>query len=604
MTKPVFVYDGDCDFCRVWIERWRELTGEAVDYRPYQQAAADFPHIPAEDFVRAAHLVEPDGSVSEGAEAVFKALALVEGRGWLLKLYALPGFARAASAVYRAVSSHRRTASLLTSLLWGKRVKRPRYSLVRWVFLKGMGVVYAVAFLSLWVQVHGLIGSRGILPVGPWLESVGMQQATVWRFVKVPTLLWLGSGDTALHLLCAAGLLSSLALAGGLLPRLGALGAWLCYLSLFTAGRVFLSFQWDILLLEAGFLALLFAPGRLRPGVFGGRPPSAAVVWLLRWLLFRLMFLSGAVKLLSGDAAWSDLTALGFHWQTQPLPVATSWYLHQLPGWSQQVLCAGVFVVELIVPFFVFAPRRLRLLACGIFLFFQALIVATGNYAFFNLLTVVLCICLLDDDWLGHMLPKRMAGVASKPPVAARCFTAAAAFAALVSLLVVTSGAQFAGRLGTPLPPALRGLVSALAPLRLTNSYGLFSVMSRKRPEIIVEGSMDGKTWQAYEFKWKPGDLQGRPRIVAPHQPRLDWQMWFAALGSYHRNPWFVSFVGRLLEGSPQVLGLLANDPFDGRPPRYARAVVYDYSFSSPGDDAWWRRVPLRLYMPVMQRPD
>jgi Lipase maturation factor len=465
---------------------------------------------------------------------------------------------------------------------------------VRRIFLRLLGLVYLIAFVSLGAQVDGLIGSRGILPVAPWLEWV-KGQVGAQGYWLLPSLAWIDAGDGFLRFLCFGGAALALLVIVELAPA-PALGlCWLFYLSLVSVGRVFLGYQWDSLLLETGLLAVFLAPLGLRPRP--GAPPSPLAVWLLRVLLFRLMLGSGLVKLLSGDAAWRGLTALRYHYETQPLPTPLGFWAHQLPGWFQTLSAVLMFGVELVVPFFVFGTRRLRQLACGAILGIQALIAATGNYTFFNLLTAALALLLLDDA----ALPGRPPDSASPAP-RGRAWPRGVLWP--VALVLGLAGlAEMLGSLGAGFWP-LTSLDRALAPLRSVNSYGLFAVMTTSRPEIQVEGSRDGVHWEPYVFRWKPGPLDRAPGFVAPHQPRLDWQMWFAALGTCRQNPWFVEFLERLLEGSPPVLGLLAHDPFPDHPPRFVRAQLYDYHFTSPAElrasGRWWRREALGAYCPVL----
>jgi len=606
-VKPLLVYYGDCGFCRRWVARWKSLTGDRVDYAPYQQVAAQFPAVAPHRFAEAAQLIEPDGQVLSGAQAVFKTLSYAPGRGWLLWAYRhMPGAAAVSEAAYRFVARHRRGASVLTRLLWGGDLQPPSYYLSRWLFLRLLGAVYLIAFVSLWVQLPGLIGHNGILPATNLLRAAA-ERLGPQRYHLLPTLCWLSADDGFLRFLCGGGVILSLAVFFGLAQAPALLLLWAFYLSLVTVGGDFLAFQWDILLLETGLLAVFFAPLRIRPNLARERPPPAIVLFLVRWLLFRLMFLSGAVKLASGDAAWRRWIALNFHYETQPLPTWPGWYAHQLPEWFQKSSVSVMFFIELVVPFLIFAPRRLRFLACAALVWLQALIAATGNYCFFNLLTVVLCVPLLDDAFLKRFLPGRLGAFPAawslkiRRSLWKRCL--AAPFAVV---LVAVSSLLGASRIGLvrDVPDFARPVLGWVTPFRSINSYGLFAVMTVSRPEIIVEGSRDGRTWVEYEFRWKPGNLKRRPAFVAPHQPRLDWQMWFAALGSYRHNPWFINFLQRLLEGSPEVLALLEKNPFPGQPPRYVRAILYRYHFTDRTTRReggyWWRRQPLGLYCPVI----
>jgi lipase maturation factor 1 len=422
----------------------------------------------------------------------------------------------------------------------------------------------------------------------------------------------LSSSDGFLLFLCWGGGFLSLLLFARVAPIVVLPLLWAFYLSLTTIGQVFLGYQWDALLLETGLLAILLAPLGLRPRWDAEPAAPASAVWLLRWLLFRLMFGSGVVKLRSGDQAWRTLTALRVHYETQPLPTWVGWYAHQLPGWFQTFSTAVMFAVELGAPFLIFAGRRGRRIACAAFVGLQLLIAATGNYCFFNLLTIALCLLLLDDDalppkWRPSPSTSTLAGSEGPRPASARWLRGLLATAGVVSFaLSLVIVADTVG-LPVPWPRAVLSAFDAVSPFRSVNSYGLFAVMTMSRPEIIVEGSADGEIWRPYVFRWKPGDVTRRPAFVAPYQPRLDWQMWFAALGTCESNAWFVRFVDRLLEGSPPVVGLLAENPFPAEPPQMIRATLYDYRFTRIGEaearSAWWRRKELGPYCPVMDSP-
>jgi hypothetical protein len=366
------------------------------------------------------------------------------------------------------------------------------------------------------------------------------------------------------------------------------LALYVLYLSFNMAGQEFLSFQWDSLLLEAGFLAIFF-----------GRSVSGArtIAWLYRCLVFRLYFLSGYVKLGSHDPAWASFNALKFHYHTQPLPNVIAWYADKLPDWFQRSSTASILGIELFVPFLIFTPRRWRMAGAFALLALQTLIFLTGNYTFFNLLTMALTLFLFDDQalgWLGKLAAGEPECSASKRIRMVR--------AMLVAALLGLGIARLAQTIEGSIPEPLETMTRVFSPFQIVNSYGLFAVMTTTRPEIVIEGSDDGENWLPYEFPYKPGNLYRAPGWIEPFQPRLDWQMWFAALGDYQSNPWFPALMLRLLEGSPEVLGLLENNPFPTHPPRLIRAELFEYSFT--GNDirnqsgAWWKRVPRGLYMP------
>jgi predicted DCC family thiol-disulfide oxidoreductase YuxK len=606
-AKPLLVYDGDCGFCRKWIARWSRLTGDQVDYEPYQKAASLFPEIPLSRFQKAVQLIEPDGRVTEGAEAVFQSLARSRFLGWLLWIYAkIPGISFVSEKIYQWVADHRTLLSSVDSCGLAPADDRPTYFLSRGVFLKVLAVAYFTAFTSLWHQVDGLIGAAGILPAHRLLEQVQLQLGFqgYWFF---PTLFWFCPQDWFLHFLCGGGAVLSILLFLDWFPLLCLFLLWCFYLSLVTVGSDFLGFQWDNLLLECGFLSLFLVPIAQRTGRSVLQPIPAASLWLFQWLLFRLMFSSGMVKLSSGDPNWIHLTALQYHYETQPLPTPLAWLFHQFPDWFQIFSCGFLFFVELVVPFFIFGPRRLKPIAFGFLISLQILIALTGNYCFFNLLTLGLCLFALEDAAWPTFIRKRW--VSSKEKKKAR-YGPSWIRAVVIAVVLLVSSTQlvsvFGGRWNWPEP--VGAFCEILAPFRSLNDYGLFAVMTTARPEISVEGSQDGIAWLPYEFKWKPGDVNRAPAFVAPYQPRLDWQMWFAALGNYQDNPWFVQFLIKLLQGSPDVLGLLKTNPFPGTPPQFIRAQVYDYHFTDWKTHfqtgAWWQKSYLKDYIPAFSLKD
>jgi hypothetical protein len=467
-----------------------------------------------------------------------------------------------------------------------------RHGLVRWLFLRALGGVYLAAFSSLAAQVIGLYGKRGILPIARLLEHAKELPARD-RYLVYPSLFWLDASDKTLVRACRTGQCLSVLLMLGVAPRITSALLWSLYLSFVSVGRDFLAFQWDALLLESGAHAVLVAPPGMRPRF--DREPSRAAVLMMRWLLFRLSFGSGWSKLRSGDPTWRDGTACVYHYETQPLPTRLGWYANQLPLAVQKASTAFAVASELGGSLLAFAPRRLRYVGLAMTSAMQLAIAATGNYGFFNLLTATIALWLLDDDAFARLAPHTRE---VKPALAERIVTVGAAIpVALLSAIQLTEL-----DVESKTPPKLRRVWSAVDLLRSLNRYGLFSVMTTKRPEIVIEGSDDGETWRPYAFRYKPGDPRRAPRWVAPHQPRLDWQMWFAALS--HPPPWFLRLLVRLLEGSPEVIGLLESTPFPGAPPRFVRALLYDYTMTDrrtrARTGAWWKREELGVYFPAV----
>jgi hypothetical protein len=459
-------------------------------------------------------------------------------------------------------------------------------------------VIYLAAFVSLAVQIRGLVGSTGILPAAAFLDDLKSRLGP-WRFVALPTFCWFRVGDGFLEFLCWSGAALSVALIFGIAPIIALVLLWACYLSLLNVAGVFLGYQWDVLLLETGFLAVWLAPLELLPQFPPRVQPHPIAQWLACWLLFRLMFSSGVVKLRSGDPTWRALTALTYHYETQPLPTRLAWFAHQLPTWAHKLSCLIMFAIELATPLLFFAPPPFCYAAGALTIGLMVSIMATGNYCFFNLLTIALALLLFDDGaW-----PQRGAGGAIE---ASWPWWALLPAAVVLGALSVRPAVYLFGR-RVRWPHVVERLFARFEPFRLVGSYGLFAVMTTERPEIVVEGSNDGVTWNAYEFKWKPGDPMRPPRYCMPHQPRLDWQMWFAALGDYRNYRWFTAFLARLLENAPAVVALLRENPFGASPPRFVRGVIYRYRFATRAErratGAWWRREPLGLYGSALTRP-
>jgi hypothetical protein len=374
------------------------------------------------------------------------------------------------------------------------------------------------------------------------------------------------------------------------------IGAFVLYLSLYHAGQYFTNFQWDTLLLESGFLAIFLVGG-----------PSLLLVFLFEWLLFRLRFMSGYFKLASGDPSWSGLTALNHYFETQPLPHLGSWYVQHLPEW---VLKSGVGLTlcsELIVPFFIFLPRPFRIAAAAITILMQLLIIATSNHNFINLLTIALCVFLLDDRLLSRLLPNRLQPV-RQPQARDKPARSKHILVGLIALLIVPASliSFTANALQRHLPLPFHQFSDSIRRLGLGNIYHVYPTMQVDRYELDIQGSNDGIDWQSYRFKYKPGKLDRAPPFNVPHQPRLDWLIWFVPTQQMAHMYWFDLFMQRLHEGSPQVIDLLAQNPFPDQPPVYLRVLVYRYHFTTPEQRAetgnWWQREYLGIFPQVEPR--
>lgn len=593
------MYDGDCAFCRLWVDAWRERTGDRVIYATSKEIGENYPDIPPEKYRRAVQLIDDDGRRYAGAAAVFRLLAHVPGRGWLIRLYEAPLVAPVSEWAYRLIARHRPFCLKLTHLLWGKKIRTQKVGITARIFLQALAVAYLVAFVSLIPQLPGLVGPHGLLPATVTLAALKSQLggAAYWF---APTLAWFSAQAGALQFMAIMGVLASLLAIGGILTVPCFIVMWALYLSLTVVGQDFMAFQWDNLLLEAGFLAIFLTPLRWTSRYAARVQASPLVVWLFRFLLFRLCFSSGLAKLVSGDRTWRQLTALQFHFETQPLPTPIAWFAHHLPAWFLKIAALGTFGFELVVPLLFFLPRRARAFGAGLAAVFQLLIMATGNYAFFNWLTLALCLLLLDDGMIGRFFPKvkKENVTEAKPEGRLRRWSLR-----ILAALTITLGVAQLSAFFVRVPRPLLVVDAVLSPLRIVNGYGLFAVMTTHRQEILIEGSDDGVTWKEYAFRDKPGDVKRAPRFIAPFQPRLDWQMWFAALSDADQNLWFTDLMFRLLQGSKPVLALFKDVPFPDAPPTYIRATLYTYRFTTldehKTDGAWWHRQMKFGYFPA-----
>ena len=466
------------------------------------------------------------------------------------------------------------------------------YELVASLFLRLLGVIYLIAFASLLIQVQGLVGDQGILPVADLLAHV-TNEAGSERYYRLPTIFWLNHSDIALVAATLYGCVVSLQVIFNFWQRSALVIAFVLYLSLYNVCQPFLHFQWDGLLLEAGFLAIFL----------GSR--SSIIIWLFRWLLFKLRFMSGLSKLASGDPAWSGLTALNTYFEVQPLPNPLSWYAHQLPEFVLRSATAATLVIEILVPFMMFMPRRWRFAAAWITIFWQLLIILTSNHNWINLLTIALCLFLFDDKALRSILPKKLHIPYLPQPVQAGfalqlrnvAFTVMAVvilFISFTQLWMLSTDKTVGGRLGK-----VQEYIDAY---RVANMYHVFPTMTTQRVELELSGSIDGIEWMTYRFKYKPGYLDKRPELVMPYQPRLDWQMWFVPLHSKHL-PWFEEFLYALLDNSPDAVELLEHNPFPDKPPRFIHVDAYKYTFTTPEQREqsgnWWNREALGPFLPL-----
>ena len=486
-----------------------------------------------------------------------------------------------------------------------------QYWLTRCLFLRLLGCIYAIAFLALANQLLPLLGAGGLLPVHLFLDKSASEGSGWDAFWSTPSLMWFGGSDGFMTALAWLGFSMSLILIIGFssVPLLVAL--WIIYLSFVNVGQLFYGYGWEILTLETGFLAIFLCPFRGGWGVLRHNVPDKAVLWLLRWLLYRVLFGAGLIKL-RGDPCWWDLTCLIHHYETQPLPNPLSWYLHQMPGWFHQAGALFNHLVELIAPVLIFGPRLLRGIGGLLIALFQLLLILSGNLSWLNYLTLVLCISCFDDEhWRAacRVMPARIRAVlvtwsqelyehlGIAPVLSPRRRFVRYTLLVLVAYLSIDPVANMIS--------SRQVMNTSFDPLHLVNTYGAFGSVGKVRPEVILQGTEDevvtaSTEWKDYEFNCKPGDPSRRPCVVAPYHHRLDWQIWFAAMSDYRTQPWLVHLVYKLLHGDQPVAGLLARNPFPDQPPGYIRAELYAYEFTELEEEGWWKRRRVGEYLPAV----
>lgn len=468
------------------------------------------------------------------------------------------------------------------------------YHLVSALFLRLLAIIYFIAFYTLTFQITGLAGEDGILPLSPWLDYLLNEQG--WgAYLYFPMLFWIDQSDQFLQIVAWSGCFFSILLFLNLWPRISLALLFITYLSLVQAGQTFMNFQWDGLLLEAGFLAIFL------------RPDSKVMIFLFRWLLFRLRFMSGISKLAMGDPSWIGMTALIYYFETQPIPHVGAWFFHNLPSSLLIAATVMVLIIEILVPFMMFLGRRYRFIAAWITLGLQILILLSSNHNWFNFLSMALCLFLFDDKALRSIIPlwldnwlisgwrKRL-----HKPISAQATHARSG----MSLVLVLAGILSIYRLAIS-PNILRPIDQSLDLLQqwhIVNSYHVFPTMTTRQIELKIEGSLDGINWKPYEFRYRANALDERPQVVLPHHPRLDWMMWFVPFHPRFLH-WFDSFLIALLENSTEVTALLKHNPFKQQPPRYVRVQAWQYQFTTPAErDAsgqWWKRRYLGLFEPL-----
>jgi hypothetical protein len=450
------------------------------------------------------------------------------------------------------------------------------YTIGQLLLIKLLGLCYFFAFASILYQLKGIWGREGITSIASFISQVKPGLGS-YGFLKLPTLFYFSSTDRSLLAVAWMGLLFSSFVIAGIFVPFSLLVLWIGYLSFLKADQRFLHFQWDILLLEVGFATIFYSLTS---------PPLIAWQIYYCFFLFRFIFSSGIVKLRSGCPEWRGFTAMCLHYETQPLPARLAWYAHKQPRWMLKFSTIMVLIMEIVFPFFLFVPGIISTIAVFVQMLLQFLIISTGSFAFFNLLTLALCMPLLNNETLSWFI--------QVAPLEETTYPLVIWLSSLIAIFLLFLNVLQTINLFIPLPRRLYRLLMNVSFYGISSSYGLFAMMTTIRDELIIEGSNDLKTWKAYHFKWKPGDLKAAPKYVAPHQPRLDWQMWFASLGSIQNNQWLLKVLERLMQGSKPVLDLLAENPFQEAPPKYMRVQRYRYHFTTMQERKksgnWWKR--------------
>ncbi len=491
------------------------------------------------------------------------------------------------------------------------------YWLSRFLILRLLGAVYAVAFLATINQIVPLIGAHGLLPINIFIQRVtDSLGSTTAGFLRLPSLFWFVHSDTALLTVAWIGFILSLVVLAGFAnaPLMAIL--WFLYMSFVHLGQDWYGYGWEIQLLETGFLAIFLCP-LLDPRPFPRRAPPMPIIWLFRWLTFRIMFGAGMIKL-RGDEVWRNSTALYYHFETQPLPGPLSRWFHFLPRTALKIGVWFNWLAELIAPWFVFWPRPARHITGAIIILFQLNLILSGNLSFLNWLTIIPALACFDDELLAKILPRPLVRRAKNAALGRRSASRRQPHAPPSRPMLITAWTVTGIIALLSIQPVLNMLSrrqimnTSFDPLELVNTYGAFGSVGQERLNVVFEGTMDSiptdsAQWIEYPYKALPVALDKRPPQIAPYQLRLDWQMWFAAMSTPNEYPWTLHLVWKLLHNDRGTLGLFAANPFPGKPPLYIRAVLYRYSFAPRGnpDGRWWTRQQIGApWLPAMSADD
>ncbi len=542
------VWDGECSFCKKFAERFENRSKNLVEFIPYQSLFERYPNAPERDYQNSVHFLEESGSTS-GADAIFSYFSQT-GINWPKTLYnKFKFFSSSSEFFYRLIADNRKIAGVVGRFFFGSNFLKDTFSISSWTFGRLLGAVGLIAFLSFWLQAESLVSSKGVIPFNENLNQVKSyivkSNLEISKWLIRPTILWISQTDIWLNIVLLIGTFSSFLLIAGLIPHLAIIISWVSYLSIAVVSEPFLSFQWDALLLETYFLSFFLVPWKLYHDRNSLDNPPILGRWLLWLLAFKLMFESGVVKFtFYGDGksnTWRELTALNYHFWTQPIPSWISYYIDKLPLFFDKLALIFTYICELIVPFFIFFPRRFRRLSGVLLIVFQILIILSGNYGFFNILTIIICITLFDDQFWKRFYDTKFLRLSNDVEISGKVGTIKLgfSFALLICFLYtfkVFVVRDFQGNNSENInkndnrSSFGQKIIDAAQLSRSMNAYGLFRVMTTTRPEILIELQSKDSSWSNVNFNYKPGSESIRPKFFFPHMPRLDWQMWFEAL--------------------------------------------------------------------------
>ena len=567
LKNPIMVWDGECNFCRLCADRFKSLgVNNHVDFIPYQDLFNKYPKAPKLNYEKSVIFFSKKNTYA-GAAAVYRFYNEI-GKKWPMFLYRkFKIFRKISEFCYQLIADNRKKFKSIGDFFLGGNYMPDTYNISGWVYGRLLGFIGIIAFLSFWTQSDVLISSNGIVPFENDLRQIeGFITKTntdVSKWFARPTILWFFQNDFWLNVVLSIGTLSSLSLMLGLVPHISIISSWVCYLSISSVSEPFLNFQWDTLLLETYLLSVFFVPWKIFDNRKNVQNPLPIGRWLLWLLIIKLMLESGLVKFTffgsGGSNTWRDLTALNYHYWTQPIPSWISWYVHKLPEFVDKVSLIFTYCCELIIPFLIFFPRRLRRVALLSLISFQLLIIITGNYGFFNLLTIVICLTLIDDQLVKSYFNKWIFNDQKQDVrknfvekikivfgfIILTCFI----YTALFFIDRDIKGNQ-ANQNDTDISFVGNHLIQTAQVFRSMNAYGLFRVMTTTRPEIYIEALSSDSLWRPVIFNYKPVKPENRPKFFPPHMPRIDWQLWFEALyfDRLINNPFDLSSYKRFLE--------------------------------------------------------